>query len=234
MLAFPFRTSASTVVSFTGSLLPVIAALRARVPLLRDPAGQVATAWLVFAGCTALQVALKGHLAAIFWATAITILLFPLLLGPPLLTWAGPRAKRLQPVLFGATLALGALGLATIGPGRTFQVIAHPAMSVVMSALVLLAMREQAERHAAMDWDAEPLRAAWPWIGGGHLVYFISSVFWFPLMETLVPRDWRSVVDVSATLKLLHAAAMVAIAYGVVLSGARSSTRREAPAVTPA
>lgn len=236
MPASPNSLAWPVLLSVTGSLLPVASAIRARVSLLREPAGQVGAAWLVFACCTVLQMAFfrMRHPALVFWVTAITILLFPLLLGPPMLTWAGPRAKRLQPALFGATVALGALGLATIGPGRQFQVIAHPTMSVVMTVLVLLAMRAQAEHHAALEWGAEPLRAGWTWIGGGHLVYFLSSVLWFPLMETLVPRDWRLVVDVNMALLLLHTAAMVAIAFGIALVGARDRGRREAPVVTPA
>ena len=223
------------VVSVSASLLPMAAALRARVPLRTDPAGQVGLAWLVLGGCSVLQtVSAPFGARVMFWETALTIVLLPLVLLPPFLTWIGERAKRLQPALFACTVGAGALGLAAIGPGRPFQIVAHPLMSALMAIVVLLAMRAQAVRHAALEWDADPLRRGWPWISGGHLVYFLSSVLWFPLMETLVPRDWNAVVSVNRAMMLLHATTMVAIAHGIARHGVHAAATARAPMATAA
>ena len=221
-------------VAIAGGLLPALAAVRARVSLTRDPAGHSALGWLAMAGCSALypvsrSLGLGGSFR--FALTALTIIAMPLVLAPPVLTWAGPAAKRWQRHILGGWMASSGATLALLEPGRHFQVIAHPAMCVLMSVLLLLALRTQMERHGAEHGVTEPLRTGWLWLIGGHLAYFLSSIFWFPMLETLALRGMQLAADAMTGQILLQAGAMTAIAHGVVRSGA--ATRATAGAVAP-
>ena len=213
------------VAAFVGGILPALAAVRWRVSLTRDPAGRSALGWLVMAGCTALGPVSRaiGGVKLVFVVTALTIVVMPLVLAPPVLTWAGPRVKRWQPLILGGFVAVLGGTLALLGPGRKFQVVAHPTMCAAMTLLLLLALRTQMERHGAEHGVTEPLRTGWLWLIGGHLAYFLSSIFWFPMLETLALRGMQLAADAHLGLLLMHFGAMAAIAYGVVLSSAAAS-----------
>jgi hypothetical protein len=220
-------------VSLVGGTLPALAAARARVSLTRDATGQSALGWLVMTGCTALAFTAPsiGGLSFRFLVTAVTIILMPLVLAPPVLRWAGPRARRGQPLILAGVLLAGGAALARLGPGRHFQVVAHPAMCVLMTVLLLVALRTQMERHGAEHGASDPMRAAWLWLIGGHLAYFLSSIFWFPLLETLALRGMQLAADAHVGLLLLHVGAMTAIARGVTLSGGAPRLVARAPSV---
>jgi hypothetical protein len=68
---------------------------------------------------------------------------------------------------------------------------------------------------------AEP---GWAWVGGGHVVYFLTYTVGRPLVELLVPRGLAATVDVHMTMLLVYTAALTAVAWGIWLGRARRRT----------
>ncbi|AHG89103.1 hypothetical protein J421_1566 [Gemmatirosa kalamazoonensis] len=193
---------------------PPAAAGWARRSFLGDPAGQVATCWLV----TAL-VGLANFVAYFYHWLPRSFPLFPfafgvmpLLLAPPLLTWIGRDAARWRWAFVAAWLAITAALLAALGTGREFVVVMDPLMSALLAALSLWALAAQVRRA-----PASIARHDWFWILVGQVTYFATNMIRVPLVETLVARHWAAAIAVSNGIMLLYCVSYVVIARGMLV-----------------
>ena len=196
--------------------LPLLGAWSAGRLSWRDPVGQVGIAWGTLFALAAVQVlgAYTGHMAYVSWGRVAVALLAPLLLVPPLLTWIGPAATRWQTPLL-VLLALTGIGvLLVVGPaGRGLSLVYRTPTALLLAALALGMLVAQARRAA--DPQGTPAEPGWLWIGGGHLVYHLSTVIGRALAEFLFLVVGRSGTrDANMGLLLVYTATLAAIAWG--------------------
>lgn len=233
----PSPNPAFTYVSIACFMLPALAAWRVRCPLLRDPAGQIAAVWLFFVPYRLLSRALTrlDYDTANLWLGAAGVLLLPLLLAPPLLTWAGPRAKRRQPLVLGAIVLACMVGLAVLGgPGRRFVALASPVEIMVVAALATVALMGRLRHHVASGDPTPVRRTPWVWVCGGLIAYAIASVTQRPLIEVLMTMSWDAMLRAYHGFMLAVGAAMLPIAYGVLLTARTPAPEPPARRDTPA
>lgn len=232
----PPPNPAFTYVSIACFALPALAAWRVRCPLLRDPAGQIAAVWLFFVPYRLLSRALNqlDYDTANHWLGATGVLLLPLMLAPPLLTWAGPRAKRRQPLVLGAIVLAVVVALALLGgPERRFIAVASPVETMVVAVLATAALMGRLRHHVASGDPTPVRRTPWVWICGGLLAYSIATVTQRPLTEVLMTMSWDVMLRTYYGFLLAVGAAMLPIAYGVLLTARTGAPappeRRDAP-----
>jgi hypothetical protein len=170
--------------SLGGAFLPPIAAAWNRRSFRREPAGQVAFCWLVMSIAGVVSMLQFMHLVPRTFPLAATVgLLFPLLLVPPTLTWIGPAAKRRQPLVLGAWIAVCAVLVVAIDDRRELRLVSGPLSATVLAILSVAALGARA-RSAVGALQ----RQDWLWILTAHVMYFGAEMLRPPLMETLSGR----------------------------------------------
>jgi hypothetical protein len=198
--------------------LPLLAAWRAGRLRAGDPAGQIGLTWAFMNVCTVIQGAgvLAGQRSVMLWGGVLAGVALPLLLAAPLLTWIGPAAKRRQPLVLAAFAVLTVGALVGFGPGREFTLLSRTTAHAALAALVLVMMAAQFRRSA--NPQAAASEPGWAWIAGGHLAYFLATLVGRPVLEALVGRSRADVGVASAALFVTYALAMLAIAWGILVS----------------
>jgi hypothetical protein len=150
---------------------PALAALGTRRSLLRDPAGQVAGTWLVVGALNTLGLGqVLGLVPRGVRVGTILIVVTPLLLVAPLLTWLGVDARRRRLAQLGI-LGAAALGMASIADDRAFRLVAGPVMALAMVVLAAAALARTV-RHG-LGAPAHPERAP---ILGALVTHFVTSM----------------------------------------------------------
>lgn len=205
-------------------LPPIAGALVRRSP--RDPAAQVAFAWLVPAIAGALgvvQFMLRPALAGLPLG-GITPLFLPSLLLPPTLTWIGPTTKRWQWPAIVVWVLVVVVAAAKLGQGRAFRTAFDPFMGTVMCALSGWAFASCIRRHPDRIW-----RCDWFWILLGHIVYFLFDTLRFAVIEYLVAQHSGWMLAVDRGVMLIYIGAYLMISRGVLLRSDLPLTPRVAP-----
>lgn len=211
---------------------PLVGAHLARRLSWRDPVGQVGLTWGVLFALSLVQLAgvLSARLVYMRWGGAAAVLLAPLLIVTPLLTWIGPGALRWRTPLVAVFALTGMAALLAFGPGsRQLTLFYQTPAQLVLAALALGMLVAQARRAA--DPQGAPAEPGWLWIGGGHLVYYLATVIVRPLVEfLLVLAGMSGTRDAAMGLLLVYSATMVAIAWGQ-WKGRRAAPRSPAARV---
>jgi hypothetical protein len=219
-------------VDIATTVLPFLGAWAAGRLSWRDPAGQVGLAWGALFALSMMQLGgmLTREMAFVRAGSVAATLLIPLLLAPPLLTWAGHAVARWRTPLLALFAIVGVGALLLLGPSRQFTLFFHTPSQLVLAVLSLGMLVAQARRAAdPRDTGVEP---GWLWIGGGHLIYFLATVVGRPLIEFLVPQGRDATRDAIMGLMLIYSATMVAVAWGLWL-GRRTVTRPPRAARAP-
>jgi hypothetical protein len=202
-----------------------VGAWAARRPVWSDPAGRVGLAWGVQFLCSLLQ--LYGVLSRqlVYTRVGLTLasVLLPVMLAPPLLRWIGPAAQRWQWAILGVTVGAALVVLGAFGQGREYTLFYTTPLYFGLLVLSVSFLIAQARR--AGDPQADTAVPGWLWIGGGHLVYFVTFVVGRPLIEVLVSLGWSEAVGAHMGTMLVYSGAMAAVAWGIWLGrvGARSA-----------
>jgi hypothetical protein len=222
-------------VDIATTVLPLLGAWGARRLSWRDPVGQVGLAWGAQFALSLVQLAgvLAGRLVYTRWGSAVAMLLLPLMLVPPLLTWMGPRAARWRAPLL-TLFAIGGLGtLLTLRSGRQLTLFYQSPSHLVLALLALGMLVAQARR--ASDPQGPPAERGWLWVGGGHLVYFVATMVGRPLIEFVLLLLGRSATrDAAMGLLLLYSATMVTITWGLWMERRTVARAPFGPSVSPA
>ena len=210
----PFAAHVAVVAGTLTAFVPSIAAVWARRVSWRDPVGQVAIAWTVMAVVGALgPIRFYFGIGPALPIASLVFVLFPLLLLPPTMTWMGPRVARWRWWAMGAWCVVAAIALATLGSGRVLDTVAFPAMAAGMGALSGLAIASRV--HGGPERIS---RQGWFWILTAHVIYFVTDIFRWPLLESLVERHWEFLFDINNGVLWIYAAIYVMIARGIVLA----------------
>lgn len=213
--------------AFVAQLLPVAAMLLARRSPRTDPLARIAVGFAVLELFDLFELGQLLHILphqvlAITFSTPVKMLVFT----PPLLTLMGPRAKRWQPLVLGATVVLSAVGMLTLGLGREFRVVSNPIADTALSVMALAALFQSAHRSST-----DPFRQGVFWVLLGFSVAEAAGILWRPLAEFLVARSWSALVDVHMGMVILQSVTFCMIAYGLLL---RPEPVATAPSLTSA
>jgi hypothetical protein len=212
------------------SALPTLAAWRAGRLDRHDPIGQVGLVWgLMFLTSLSQYALVAAGLRSVALAMPIlVVIVLPVLIVSPLLTWIGPRAAaRRVPVLAG--LAVWSLGVVVaLGTGREARLFLRCTSYTTVAILAAWAMAAQSRRSAqGSDPGAE---GGGPWLGAGHMLYFLTGAVGNALIEALVSRSWDALLQVYRAQHLTYGIAMVSIAWGIRASARRPVRAPVAPA----
>lgn len=196
--------------SATSFLFPALAAVYRRRSPRHDPAAQLAAALFVIFCVNGLTLAqVLGVVPRAVPMSAISNGLSIVLIMWPVLTWLGvsPRG-RLASQAAVATLWLS--GIALLGSGREFGLVAVPVKGVVMTTLCAAALARCVRQSAATGAGDSRIT-----ILGALVTYFLMNTLARPLLETLFASDYRAMVDAHMGGQLVYAGCMTAIAIGV-------------------
>lgn len=215
-------------VGLVSMFVPAVAAAVVRRPW-RDPAARVAAAWFVVGSGSVLALGqLVGAVPRSWPVSTGMVGLMPLLLLPPLLEWLHPAAAR-RPARTALAVALVVAiawggGVAALGTGRPFRLVAHPVMSLALAATAVAALAATVRRDARAGADGRL------WILGALTTYFLVAVLLKPLLETLLRASPASLFDVHLGIQLVDAGCYLAIARGVAHRPHPAGTLAAAPA----
>lgn len=211
--------------------LPFAAAWAAGRRSWDDAAGRVGIAWGVLFLCGALQVGAYtlGKLAGMRVGNAGYLVLAPLVLTPALLAWVGGPLRRRAGVITLVLTLWGVGALLVLGVGRRATLLYTTPLHLLLLVLSLLVLAAQGRRAADPLSDrAEP---GWMWVGGGHVLYFLTYTVGRPMVELLVPRGLSAMVDAHMATMILYSVAQAAIAWGIWLGRAPRGASSNAAAI---
>jgi hypothetical protein len=194
----------------------------------RDPIGQVGIAWgLMFcASITQLVLMTFDRRREALALTPAVLVALPLLIVPPLLTWIGPRAARWRLPVQAAFATWSLLVYLALGTGREGRLALRCTAYASVAVLAAWAMAAQT-RRASQGEDAGT-ESGGPWIGAGHVLYFLTSAVGNALIEALVSR-WPLLIQAYRAQHLLYGVAMCAIAWGIWVGARAPAASRLAP-----